>query len=196
MEPVRDRDKPDGLPVYLITAVYALLLAVAVAWSALRGDRPLLQPPGTTPVPGWQALAVGAGSGLLVVLASRAAAGWFTWARRLEAAFAELVGPLTVMQVLLLAAVSGVAEEAFFRGAMQPALGLTPTALIFGLLHVGPARLFLPWTAMAIVMGFALGVMFRWGGTLIAPVLCHAVINALNLHRIAVKAKKLRRPPV
>ena len=179
----------------LITGLYAALLAAAVVWSALRGDRPLLQHPDTTPVDAWLAAAVGTGGGLLVVLASRAASARFSWARRLEDAFAELVGPLSLMQVLLLAAASAVAEEAFFRGAMQPALGLVPTALIFGLLHVGPVRLFLPWTTMALVMGFALGLMFNWSGTLIAPVLCHAVINTLNLHRIAVKAKNRDRPP-
>ena len=103
--------------------------------------------------------------------------------------------PLTPGQILLIAAASSVGEEAFFRGAVQPWLGLPVTSVVFGLLHVGPSRVFLPWTTMALIMGFALGLLFSWTGSLIAPVLCHGLINAINLRRIALRARADFRAP-
>ena len=109
----------------------------------------------------------------------------YLWARRLERALAEAMGPLTFAEVLLLASLSALGEEALFRGAMQPAVGIIATSLAFGLLHVGPGREFLPWTAMAIAAGFLFGALALWTGDLVAPVLAHASINFVNLRRLS-----------
>ena len=76
---------------------------------------------------------------------------------------------------------SAVAEEAFFRGALQPQLGLPATSLLFALAHFAPRRDLLPWTAFALAAGFALGALFEATGNLVAPTLAHAVVNAINL---------------
>jgi membrane protease YdiL (CAAX protease family) len=173
--------------VIFISVAYGLLLAIAILWAWLRGDRPIFGLPDPME-PCWSAL-IGTAAGLLVAVLSQLSVSRFAWARRLEEEFARILGPLTMFEVALLALLSGVAEEAFFRGAMQPSLGLVITSLIFGLLHVGPSKTYLPWTAMALGMGFALGALYLWTGTLIAPILCHFLINTINLRRISLKAQ-------
>ena len=180
--------------VIIISVAYGVLLAIAILWAWLRGDRPLFELPGAIQ-PAWSAL-IGTAAGLLVALLSQISVSLFAWARRLEEEFARILGPLTMFEVVLLALLSGVAEEAFFRGAMQPTLGFVLTSLIFGLLHIGPSKTYLPWTAMALAMGFALGAMYLWTGTLIAPILCHFLINTINLRRIALKAQRQPPPPI
>jgi hypothetical protein len=174
----------------IFSVAYGVLLAIAILWAWLRGDRPLFELPAPME-PAWSAL-IGTAAGLLVALLSQLTVSRFTWARRLEEEFARILGPLTMFEVVLLALLSGVAEEAFFRGAMQPSLGFVLTSLIFGLLHIGPSKTYLPWTVMALAMGFALGAMYIWTGTLIAPILCHFLINTINLRRIALKARRRR----
>ncbi len=45
--------------------------------------------------------------------------------------------------LVLVSVFSGVGEEAFFRGALQPVLGIVVTSILFGALHVGPDRRYL-----------------------------------------------------
>ncbi len=176
-------------PTALALGFYGLMLGAAALWSWLRGDPAILV---WTPAPGPglpAAAAAGLGSGLLVVLLSRLAVRAFAWARAMERTFIRLLGPLSAAEVGALAVASAIGEEALFRGAMQPSLGLVPTAVLFGLLHTGGHRL-LPWTVMALVMGFALGGLASWSRGLVAPVLCHCCINWLNLQSLALKARK------
>jgi membrane protease YdiL (CAAX protease family) len=174
--------------VIFISVAYGVLLAIAILWSWLRGDRPMFTL--SDPMePFWSAL-IGTAAGLLVALLSQLSVSRFQWARRLEEEFARILGPLTMAEVVLLALLSSVAEEAFFRGAMQPTLGFVLTSLIFGLLHIGPSKTYLPWMAMAIAMGFALGALYLLTGTLIAPTLCHFLINTINLRRISLRAQR------
>jgi membrane protease YdiL (CAAX protease family) len=174
---------------------YGGLLGLAILWSCLRGDPGLLQPAGHTPVhPFWAALA-GTAVGLVVALLSQISVRRFRWAARLELEFARILGPMTGWTIFFLAVASSVAEEAFFRGAMQPSIGIVLASAVFGLLHVGPAPQFLPWTALALVMGFVLGALYLWTDTLMAPILCHGWINAINLRRIALRARADREHP-
>ena len=174
--------------VIFFSVAYGVLFAIAILWSHLRGDRPMFALPDPLE-PFWSAL-IGTAAGLLVALLSQMSVSRFHWARRLEEEFARILGPLTMAEVVLLAFFSGVAEEAFFRGAMQPTAGYVLTSLIFGLLHIGPSKTYLPWTAMAVAMGFALGALYLWTGTLIAPILCHFLINTINLRRISLRVQR------
>jgi membrane protease YdiL (CAAX protease family) len=167
---------------------YVALLGMALGWSALRGDVNVFVLPaetlgGNLDLP-WR-VALGIGVGSLAVLGSRLISR-FRWARRLNAEFRRLLGPLSLGQVTLLATCSAVAEEAFFRGAMQPELGLVPTSFIFGLLHLGPGRAFWPWTLSALAAGFALGAVTHYSGDLLAATLAHFTVNYFNLGRIAL----------
>jgi membrane protease YdiL (CAAX protease family) len=94
---------------------------------------------------------------------------------------AAIVGRRSVVECIALALVSGVAEEAFFRGALQPRVGWVAASLIFGVVHFVPRRELLPWTVFAIAAGFLLGGLFEATGNLVAPVVAHVAINAVNL---------------
>ncbi|MEM9864950.1 MAG: CPBP family intramembrane glutamic endopeptidase [Myxococcota bacterium] len=106
------------------------------------------------------------------------------WARRLHVAFRELLVPLSSKEIVFFAISSGIAEELFFRGALQPWAGFAITSVVFGLVHLGPSRAFWPWTVWAVVMGFLLGAIYECTGQLIGPVVAHVLINYENLHFI------------
>jgi membrane protease YdiL (CAAX protease family) len=154
-------------------------------WRTHLGGESLLyasaDPTGIDPVGD---VAKGLVAALVVVILSR----WLTLRTRAGAALAEALagalGPLTPAQVLVLAAASGIGEELFFRGALQPAVGFVVSSLVFGLVHIGPIRTFWPWTLWALVMGFVFGGMYALTGEILAPLIAHFVINYENLHFI------------
>ena len=123
----------------------------------------------------------GALTGLCVVAVSH----WLTrgtgWGERLARELAAALGPLSVPDALLLAVASGLAEEALFRGALQPRVGLRLASLLFGAVHFLPRRVLLPWTGFAVGAGLLFGLLFEWTGNLVAPVVAHTVVNAVNL---------------
>jgi len=137
-----------------------------------------------------------AGAGALL-LAWWAARRWGI-ARQLETTLRERLGPLTATEALGLALLSGVAEEVFFRGAVQPAWGFYPATLIFAALHSGRGRAMMLWTTSALAAGAVLGALMLWRGTLFAPIVCHALVNAVQLRRLLVREQptSLSPPPV
>jgi CAAX protease family protein len=173
----------------MILILYVILLGAALLWSGLRGDLGLFIRLDQSGLYFLLYVAIGVGSGLFFAWLSFLTSRYFAWARRLETEFARILGPLSTGQVAVIALASSIAEEAFFRGAMQPTLGLVLTSLIFGCLHIGPSRTFISWTVMATLMGFVLGLAYIWTATLLVPILCHLLINAINLHRISLKAR-------
>jgi membrane protease YdiL (CAAX protease family) len=70
---------------------------------------------------------------------------------------------------------------------VQPAWGWLAATLLFGLLHSGRGRELLLWTASALLAGAALGGLMAWRGNLLAPILCHVAVNAVQLHRLLVR---------
>lgn len=94
------------------------------------------------------------------------------WIRALIVATAVVVAP--------------VAEELFFRGILQTRLGdvfprrlggVAVAAVCFGLVHSTQPAAVLPLT----MMGFILGMVYERTGSLIAPILVHALFNAKSL---------------
>jgi CAAX protease family protein len=83
--------------------------------------------------------------------------------------------------LVLVALFSGVGEETFFRGAVQQEFGLVVASLVFGLVHVGPDRRYLVWTAWAVLAGFLFGTLYKVTGGLLAPILAHSAHNAAVL---------------
>jgi membrane protease YdiL (CAAX protease family) len=71
------------------------------------------------------------------------------------------------------------------RGALQPWIGIWPQALLFALLHIGPGRRYLPWTAWALAVGAGFGYLAQATGDLGGPIVAHFTINFLNLRYIA-----------
>lgn len=145
----------------------------AALWNGLRG-RDLAPPGDSIPL-----------SVLLGVLAAAVtvSAGLLTYhvvptLRRLADELAPvLVDGSSRSDLVLLAVFSGIGEEVFFRGAVQPEFGIVIASLAFGLLHVGPDRRFLIWTAWAVAAGFLFGALFEITGGIVAPVVAHVLHN-------------------
>ena len=95
-----------------------------------------------------------------------------------------MLAPIESRHVPALAAMSAIAEELFFRGFLQPHLGLTATAVLFGAAHLPHRRHQIPWTVAAMLMGFAFGWLFEVRHSLVAPTIAHFVINYFNLHHL------------
>lgn len=142
------------------------------------------------PGAGWEAWAqsfvAGLVAGLGLALASRLAAAHLSWVRALAYEFRNMIGHLAAREAFCVALLSGCSEEILFRGALQPAVGLWLTTLIFGILHVGPTRRFIPWTVMALGAGLLFGGLFAHTGNVLASVLAHVLVNYLNLRYLAV----------
>lgn len=171
----------------MAAAFYGALLALALLWAWLDG-RSLLFASAEAAGRGIRPLA-DAGAGAVAGLAIVALSDQFTRrtraGARLARALAQLLGRRTLGECVALALVSGIAEEAFFRGAMQPRLGLVATSLLFALAHFAPRRDLLPWTAFSLAAGLVLGGLFDATGNLVAPVVAHAVVNAINLRLLS-----------
>ncbi len=126
-------------------------------------------------------LGIGLGVGAAIVVLSNLVTRFTQWGENLARAMAEALGPLSTPDAVLLACASGLAEEMFFRGALQPRVGLVLASLLFGIVHFVPRRDFLPWTGFALCAGFVFGALYDATGNLLAPVVAHAVVNGINL---------------
>lgn len=126
-------------------------------------------------------LAIGVAAAAALIVLSDWTTRKTAWGDALARGMAEALGPLSLPNAVLLALASGLAEEVFFRGALQPRVGWVLASLLFGCVHFVPRREFLPWTAFAIGAGFLFGALFLWTGNLVAPVVAHVVVNGVNL---------------
>jgi uncharacterized protein len=116
-----------------------------------------------------------------VIVMTRVAVARFDWARRLHSDLRPVALDLSLGQILLLAGLSSLGEELLFRGLLTPLIGVAPSAILFGLAHQirGPSRWV--WAGWAMGVGLGMGVIFALTGSLVGPLLAHAVVNAVNL---------------
>ncbi len=75
---------------------------------------------------------------------------------------------------------AGVGEELFFRGAVQGEFGLIVASAAFGAAHVGSVR-YAGFGLWAGLIGALLGWLAEATGGLLAPIVAHAVYDALAL---------------
>jgi uncharacterized protein len=169
---------------------YALMGGVALALIWAIGT-PLVHAKPRVTLPGWSldegsahlwSLIGGVIFGLLVVVLSRVTVHRFEWARRLHLELRPFAQGLDLAGIVVLALLSAAGEELLFRGLLQPWMGLVPQALLFGLVHQmpGPSRWI--WVTWAMLVGLALGALFELTGSLLGPLVAHALVNGLNLH--------------
>jgi membrane protease YdiL (CAAX protease family) len=98
-------------------------------------------------------------------------------AERLERATSHYYGGISgVFGVGVIALAPGIAEEAFFRGALQPRLGIWLAALAFAAVHTQYALTV--DTLLVFTLGCALGLIRRWLNTTSAMT-AHSAYNAL-----------------
>ncbi len=131
------------------------------------------------------ALAIGVGAGLAAVGVSELLTRFTRLGAALADTLAESLAGIGRADAILLAVASGTAEEMFFRGALQPAVGIVWASLAFGACHFLPRRELAFWSVYAVAMGFAFGGLFLYTGQLLAPIAAHVVVNGINLPRLA-----------
>lgn len=168
--------------------LYGAMAVLGIALGLGRGESMLVRAPGVASL-GVDPLIVSLGLGLALALGTTVSTRWLvgraSWARTLRAQMRPFLAGASSTQLAMLALLSGVAEEIFFRGALQPWVGLVASSLAFGLLHVGPTRAFLPWTLWAVVMGFLFGAITLATGHLAGAIVAHVAINAVNLRLVS-----------
>lgn len=91
-----------------------------------------------------------------------------------------LVADIGPLDVVVIAAAAGIGEELMFRGALQPEIGLVPSSLIFGLLHMD-GRGTLAFGCWVTLMGIGLGWLAILTQGLLAPTIAHGVYDAAAL---------------
>jgi membrane protease YdiL (CAAX protease family) len=185
---------PPGRLYRFAWGLYLILALAGAIWiGARRGVIPLSL--FFDPWRWWLDLGAGIGSGLLLLGAWWGAERAFPLAKELEARLAATLGSITTSEAVALAALSGFAEELFFRGAVQGTLGWVAATALFGLLHSGPGKAFRLWTLFAFVAGALFGGIMVWRGNLLGPVVGHFLVNAVNLRRLAGRAEDSARLP-
>jgi len=172
--------------VVRVAAGYGLLAVLAAGLTlALRDGSPWAHPspwlPATPLVATLTSAVMGLALAFGIVFATRIAVSRYAWARRLHGDLRPVARDLSLGQILLLAGLSSLGEELLFRGLLVPFLGVPIASLLFGLAHQlkGPSRWV--WVTWASVVGLALGGVFALTGSLVGPLLAHAIVNAVNL---------------
>lgn len=185
----------------MVTAfvVYGILGVGALTWMSTRSGGPearandsLLADLSTFSRLGLS-LVLGLILAAVVIVSTRTLVRRTGWARDLHVSFRALLGPISGAEIAVFALTSGIAEELFFRGALQPAVGYVAASLTFGAIHFGGKKL-LSWTLWAVAMGFALGAVFAITGELLGCIVAHVLINYENLHFIAGHDPKAAEP--
>ena len=91
---------------------------------------------------------------------------------------APLFAELTVLDIFVIAIVSGFCEEVFFRGALQLDFNLWIAAGIFGMFHM-PTFRYLTYGVWAMAAGVMFGLVMESTHSLWAPIAGHALNNLL-----------------
>lgn len=189
--------------------VFVVLISAAFAWVRVRYPGHARDLLGWSS-PRWRDALIGLGLGLLGFLVINVGLG------SLVELLARLAGsdPPAVQQdyqdmvrnaetapffILMAVVLAPLAEELFFRGMLFPAFarrlgvaaGIVISALLFAVLHVGTgATADLAPNAILAALIFPLGLLLAWiyhrRGTLLAPILVHAVFNLLAVVGLAV----------
>lgn len=181
--------RPSADRLYRVAWVVYLLLAIAGAiWMGLAADDGgggLAVARFVDPATWWVDLLWGLAAGAALLGLWLAGRALLPLARELERAIGAILDGLSPSDAFALALISGFAEELFFRGAVQGSWGVVAATVLFALLHTGPGRPFLLWTAFALVAGAVFGGLALLRGNLLAPIVAHVAVNAVNLTRLA-----------
>jgi membrane protease YdiL (CAAX protease family) len=165
-------------------SVGSLVVLVALAWLAVAMQGRTLASLRWTEGPLSGALAFGLLAGVAASLAVTAAVLYVpaleSFRAFLHAAYAK--AGTRRLDMLLVAVNAGVGEELFFRGVLQPLLGIGWTSLVFALLHSAVPRTWARAGFALYVFGvsLALGVLYEQRG-LAAVMAAHAAFNLVFL---------------
>ncbi len=173
--------------VRAIAATSALLISLAAVVLLLRrvGARSLLESPYTVATQALAGAAVGAtlaGAQLLLLRV------WGRWREYTRDAIQSL--RLTTAQIVSIAFMVAVAEELFFRAAIQPLLGVWLASAVFALVHLRPdreawarGRLAFGLVTLLLLFGVSTSLGFVYARVgLVAAMASHFVYDLIVLH--------------
>ena len=134
---------------------------------------------------GLQDLAIGAGSGLLMLLSALVMLESEFWiAVQIRRDVERLIGIFdraTVLDLFLISLLAGLGEEALFRGFLQPVatgyLGVTAAVVVVSLIFGAVHCISLAYVVFAAVLGVAFGVLQAWSGNILVAVVAHATYD-------------------
>jgi len=164
-----------------VSGFYLFLTLVCVVWAYFSGIDMAEWIAPSPQMPWYVDLAIGLAVGLVIVGLGHLAHATFAPVRRLSDEIRRLLPPLTGSAIVVLALTSGVAEELFFRGMLQPTVGFWATVVLFSVVHGFFIRRFWAWMIFAAIAGIVFGGLVLMLGTLLAPTVAHCTINGLNL---------------
>jgi len=189
----------------LLMASELLLIVPALLALVLLG-RPLLASLGLRPVDrGAVVVALAAGAGLWAASLGLLEVQSVFWPP--SEAFLEMFRQLhkalrprdaldAAFSVAAIAIFPATCEEILFRGVVLPALArplgaigaVLTSALMFGLIHLDAAGDGAAFTRIpfAILVGVGLGLLRVWTGSLLPPILAHAVLNTITFATVVV----------
>lgn len=171
-----DRLSRPSLPLVPVLLFYVGMLGVAflVAWWDGRSGPFVI---GVSVVPLWLSLLLGCVCGLAMSGLSRWGELKLSSLGGLRDALSERIGRVSPGSAALMAVSSGVAEEALFRGALLPMLGVAGSSALFGVLHIGRDSRMWIWIVVAFVAGLAFAALSLATGDILAAAVAHAVVN-------------------
>jgi len=171
-------------PRQVVAAVgcfYAMMLAAAVAWLWSRDRLVVLQ----TEAVGRHGVLLASAAGLLtglcgtgIFLAVRRAG----WARNVEVQVRSMFAPIGASSTFAVVLVGAVAEEVFFRLAVQDAFGLLGAVALCA--FVSTCTVGLAWLPFLVLHATALGLLMHHGFGLLGTTTANAIVNHLCLRRI------------
>jgi len=184
-----------------VAVAYAMLGSLACALAvALRDGSPLSHPAPwlelDPPIRIGSSILLGVALAVVLVASTRIAVERWDWARRLHADLRPVARNLTVPSVVIIAVLSSIGEELFFRGFLTPLVGVIAQAALFGAAHQVSGSSRWVWMIWASLVGVCFGAMFALTGSLIGPIVAHAIVNGYNLmflrnHDPAPKERRL-----
>ena len=166
------------LPIVVLGEGILLATALAVAWGA---GLPLTAGSPAAGI-GWGVLTAVALGGVNLAFLRAQPAGWPGSALRhvCRVIVRPLFEHVRVWHIIVISVLAGLGEELLFRGVLQPIIGLPLASLVFGAVHVG-GRGFIGYGIWAACIGALFGWLTLVTGGLLAPIVAHAVYDALAL---------------
>lgn len=168
----------------MAAAFYVVVAAASAGWARIFGARLFGDPPTGRGL--GEGLLLGLGIVALCQVMHRLSARMRDATRFLGGFF----GPITVVDAIWLALLSGIAEEMCFRGALWGQLGLVGTSVFFGICHVVPVRALAGYPLFAFFAGLLLGLLRERTGSVWPCAITHATVNAMNLAWIGVLERR------
>ena len=84
-----------------------------------------------------------------------------------------LFSHMQIMDIVVISALAGFAEELLFRGILQVKFGIVLASVIFGILHCLTPAYFI----VATIMGFYLGAVYHYHQSILVPIQLHFVYD-------------------